>query len=166
MSRWRSRGPLRGRARGGCNFSDSRMRPRGPRAPPRRACATSRFFPGSGCSGWSDVANGRKRKSGHLRVGHEYDALVPPGPADVCEPDAGVPRGPFYHGPARFESVVHKDGKQAVLLLSKGKTTNSPWVSASLTTPSAARSFTLPPGFWNSALPKIREPVFSDRCFR
>src|SRR6056297_106156 len=38
----------------------------------------------------------------------------------------------------------------------------SPRVSASRTMPSAARSLTEPPGFMNSALPRISQPVCSD----
>src|SRR5690606_35460282 len=38
--------------------------------------------------------------------------------------------------------------------------------SASRTVPSAARSFTEPPGFMNSALPRISQPVVSERWFR
>ena len=37
-----------------------------------------------------------------------------------------------------------------------------PRASASRTIPSAARSFTEPPGFMNSALPRISQPVSSD----
>lgn len=80
----------------------------------------------------------------YLGVGHEYHAFVAPCSADVCEPDARVPRGPLYDGAAGFESVisvVRKDGK------GRCGATDSPWSSASRTTPSAARSLTLPPGF-------------------
>lgn len=43
---------------------------------------------------------------------------------------------------------------------------NSPFSSASFTTKRAARSLTLPPGFWNSAFPRTLHPVSSERRFR
>lgn len=46
------------------------------------------------------------------------------------------------------------------------KCTYRPCASAFWTTPRAARSLTLPPGFWNSALPTIVHPVFSDHFLR
>lgn len=42
---------------------------------------------------------------------------------------------------------------------------NSPRSSASLTTYKAARSLTLPPGFWNSDFPRILQPVSSESVF-
>lgn len=42
---------------------------------------------------------------------------------------------------------------------------NCPSSSAFLTTYSAALSLTLPPGFWNSALPRTLQPVSSERRF-
>src|SRR3954467_11522600 len=41
-----------------------------------------------------------------------------------------------------------------------------PFFSASSMIASAARSFTEPPGFRNSALPRISQPVASERVFR
>jgi hypothetical protein len=41
---------------------------------------------------------------------------------------------------------------------------DGPFSSAFLTTQRAARSFTDPPGFWNSAFPKMLQPVWSERC--
>jgi hypothetical protein len=41
-----------------------------------------------------------------------------------------------------------------------------PRFSASSTTYRAARSLTEPPGFWNSALPRISQPVSSESFFR
>lgn len=38
--------------------------------------------------------------------------------------------------------------------------------SASWTTYNAARSLTLPPGFWNSAFPRISQPVSRERVLR
>lgn len=48
----------------------------------------------------------------------------------------------------------------------KAKSAHLPFSSASRMIPSAARSLTLPPGFWNSALPNIRDPVFSESPFK
>lgn len=58
--------------------------------------------------------------------------------------------------------------KQHIYLLFDGALQLSylPFSSASLITPRAALSFTLPPGFWNSAFPKILQPVLSDKPFK
>src|ERR1700677_3570218 len=77
-----------------------------------------------------------------LVIGNDDDGAIAPRLAHHGESDAGV---------AAVPSMMVAPGR------------NRPALSAASMMPSAARSFTEPPGFMNSALPRISLPVSSER---
>jgi hypothetical protein len=91
------------------------------------------------------------KETTHLSVGHVYYAFVAFSSADMRQADTSVPSGTFYDGSSRLES-----GKGVSLWHTESRrTTYDPSLSALVINPRAALSFTLPPGFWNSAFPYI-----------
>lgn len=78
---------------------------------------------------------------------------------NLRQTDTGVPSSAFDDSSARLDEPY----TATQLWQQTTMKPDAPFSSASLTIHSAALSLTDPPGFMNSALPKISQPVSSDR---
>ncbi len=94
----------------------------------------------------------------YLGVGHEDYTAVSPCSADVREPNTRVSCRTLDDRAARLQTVLLGHHRTS-LRHDRRIGTHRPRCSASRTTPRAARSFTLPPGFCNSLLATMSQPV-------
>ena len=113
-----------------------------------------------------------------LVIGHVDDTVVPLCSTHMSESNSGVASCTLDDGPSGLDQA-YKHTVRTEQCQRKRETEptrggggggggdyNGPLASASLTTQSAARSLTDPPGFWNSALPRMLHPVWSERWRR